>query len=125
MRAALEQQRLDVARAELPERVGDARALVVAAHANDLDARGLERLRGGPRGGARADEDHGYLARRLDELARQREARLRVEDHALRLAPHTLHTGGEQRVVGEDGPDAGGDRVGLGSPAVRACAARV
>src|SRR4051794_24813668 len=61
VRAALEQQRLDVARAELVERGADAGGLVLAGDGDDLGAGGRERLGAGARGGARADDDERRL----------------------------------------------------------------
>src|SRR5215208_5283490 len=54
VRAALEQQRLDLARAELVERVLDARALVLAGRDDHVHPRGLEGEHGRARGRAGA-----------------------------------------------------------------------
>src|ERR687897_476551 len=109
--------------AELVERVLHARALVLTGGDDHVHARGLERLDRRALRGARADHDQRDVRHVLHEPRVEREAALRVEDDAARLACDALDARGEARVVHERGADADGDRVRLRSPAVRAGAA--
>ena len=104
---------------------GDASGLVLAGGDDHVDARGLERLHRGARGGARADDGHGHLAGARARAAsraagspRSRTPRAR----GWRATPSTRD--GEQRVVGEGRVDPDRHGVGLRAPAVGAGAAR-
>ena len=106
-----------VRRAAVTRSAGVAPPIVV----EDLGARVAQGLGGGtrPRQGETTTSTERGVERR-EELGVQRQARLRVEDDAKRLAGvgDALGTGGEQRVVGEGGADADRDRVGFGPPGV-------
>ncbi len=101
VRPALEQQRLDVARAELVERVLDARGLVGAAGDDHLDAGRLERLRSRC-ARRRASRRRSPAPRRrcCTSLLAERQAGLGVEHDPARLARDALDARGQQRVVG-------------------------
>src|SRR5680860_1158502 len=121
--AALEQQRLDVARAELVERRADARRLVLPRRDDHVDPGVAQRVGLGPLRGARADHGHRDVAGAADQPRVERQAGLGVEDHAPRLARDALDARGQQRVVLGGRVDADRDGVALGAPAVRAGAA--
>src|SRR4051794_15755822 len=124
VRAALEQDRRHVAVAELIERRAHAGRLVLAGGDEDLRPGRLERGRLLARGGARDHDGQRDVGRRLDELAGDRQAGGRVEDHAPRLAVHALDACRELRVVGQRGPDADRHRVDRGAPVVGELTAR-
>ena len=125
VRPAFEHERGDgqVELAELVERVGDARRLVLAGRGDDVGARHLERLgRRAPRG-ARDDDGERDLGGVADELGVDGQARGGVEDDPARLAVDVGQARGQPRVVGQRGADADDDGVDLGAPVVRELAA--
>src|SRR5680860_1890765 len=121
--AALEQQRLDVARAELVERRADARRLVLPRRDDHVDPGVAQRVGLGPLRGARADHGHRDVAGAADQPRVERQAGLGVEDHAPRLVSSAGDARGQQRVVLGGRVDADRDGVALGAPAVGAGAA--
>src|SRR3954447_19655007 len=121
--AALEEDGLHIAVAELVERTAQTGRLVLARHDDHLDARHAERVGSDSLGRTRADQDHGNVRGAAHQLAVQGQARLGVEDHPAWLASDTLHARGEQGIVHRGRVYADGDGITLRPPAVRACAA--
>ena len=85
-RAALQQQRLHAAIAELLERVADPLCVGRTLDADHLDAGRLERLGGCAVRGARDDDDRRHVAGGLHERRVERQPRGRVEHDAVGLA---------------------------------------
>src|SRR4051812_10620983 len=125
VRAALEQDRRDLAVAELVERRAHPGGLVLADGDDDLGARGLQRVGLVAWRGARDDDGQRRLGAGLDELAGQRQPGERVEDDAPRLAVDAVDARRQLRVVGQRGADPDGDRVDGGAPVVGELAAEL
>ena len=126
VRAALEQERLDVARAELVERVLHARGLVLAGGDDHVHAGGLERLR--PRCARRRASRRRSAAPRPRrctscESSGRRASESNTTRRGWRATPSTRAVSCGSSASAVPMPDGHG--VGLGAPAVRARAARL